>query len=158
MTTSDPLIIISTRTNRQTVFLSRLKLRHLVILVTGLPMLVTSMVSKEATLAGSLFIALIAMMLDQQLNQLIRRLNSRITFWQVSLAITVAAVFVSWWLNPVNATPRIRFAIPMQQASVLVAETIGIKLVIVALNLLLIAVIFYAVVQVHHHWTKKTAR
>lgn len=158
MNTSDPLTFILTRTNRQTIFLSRLKLRHLVILVTGLPMLAISMVSKEPTFAGSLFIALIAMVLDQQLNQLIRRLNSRITFRQVSVAITVAAVFVSWWLNPVNATPGKRFAIPIQQASVVVAETIGIKLVIVALNLLLMAVIFYAVVQVHHHWIKKAAR
>lgn len=158
MPKSDSLTSISISLIKQTVIHSRLKLRHLVALFTSLPMLVISMVSKEPILAGSLFIALIAMMLDQLLFNLVRRLNSRIKFWQVSVAIIVAAVFVSQWLNPVNATPDMRFAIPMQQEQMLVTETISIKLVIVVLNLLLMTAIFYVAVFVRGLWIKKTTK
>lgn len=158
MPKSDSLTSISISSIKQTVIHSRLKLRHFVALFTSLPMLVISMVSKEPILAGSLFIALIAMMFDRQLFDLVRRLNSRIKFWQISVAIVVAAVFVSWWLNPVNATPDMRFTIPMQQKQMLVTETISIKLVIVALNLLLMTAIFYVAVFIRGLWTKKTTK
>ncbi len=137
---------------------SKLKLRHLVALVTGLPMLVISMIGKEPILAGSLFIALIAMMLDRLLFQLIRGLNSQIKFWQVSVAIVVAAVSVSCWLNPVNANPSAGFSIPTQQAIVPFTEIIGVKLMIVALNLLLMTAIFFIAVFIRGFWTKKTTK
>ena len=81
---------------------SRLNKGQLVTLALGFPVIVMSIVLDNPVLAGSLFLALSAMMFDQYLTSLVKKLNSCINLWQVFLAIALAAAFISRWVNPAN--------------------------------------------------------
>lgn len=81
---------------------SRLDKGQVVILALGFLVIVMSIVLDNPVLAGSLFLALSAMMFDQYLTSLVKKLNSCIKLWQVFVAIALAAVFVSRWVNPAN--------------------------------------------------------
>ncbi len=121
-------------------FQSNLKPRHYAVLALGLPILIFSIVSSEPVLAGSEFIALMIMMLDRQLSQLVEWLNGQLKFWQVITVISIATILLTQWINPVNAIPSTTWSQLGQPDFALVS----IKLVIISLNLLLMAVIFFA--------------
>ncbi len=119
---------------------SNLKPRHYAALVLGFPILICSMVSSEPVLAGSEFIALMIMMFDRQLNGLVEWLNGQIKVWQVITVISIATILLAQLINPVNAIPSTTWS---QQSQPDFAQ-VSIKLVIISLNLLLMAVIFFA--------------
>ena len=119
---------------------SNLKPRHYAPLIFGFPILIYSMVSSELVLAGSEFIALMIMMFDRQLSGLVEWLNGQIKIWQVITVISIATILLAQLINPVNAIPSTTWS-QLGQPDFAVAS---IKLVIISLNLLLMAVIFFA--------------
>lgn len=120
---------------------SNLQPRHYAALVLGFPILICSMVSSEPVLAGSEFIALMIMMFDRQLSGLVEWLNGQMGIWQVITVISIATILLTQWINPVNAIPSLT---DPPQLDVPDFTLLSIKLAIISLNLLLIAVIFFA--------------
>lgn len=121
-------------------FQSNLKPRHYAVLALGLPILIFSIVSSEPILAGSEFIALMIMMFDRQLSGLVEWLNGQIKIWQVITVISIATILLAQLINPVNAIPSTTWS----QLGQPDFAQVSIKLVIISLNLLLMAVIFFA--------------
>jgi phosphoglycerol transferase MdoB-like AlkP superfamily enzyme len=124
-------------------FQSNLKPRHYAVLALGLPILIFSIVSSEPVLAGSEFIALMIMMLDRQLSQLVEWLNGQLKFWQVITVISIATILLTQWINPVNAISSTTL-VSGPQFGQLGFAVASIKLAIVSLNLLVMAVILFA--------------
>jgi len=122
---------------------SNLKPRHYAPLIFGFPILIYSMASSELVLAGSQFIALMIMMFDRQLSGLVEWLNGQIKIWQVITVISIATILLAQLINPVNAISSTTLALGSQfgQPDFAVAS---IKLAIVSLNLLVMAVILFA--------------
>lgn len=121
--------------------------RQVVTLVLGFPVIAISIFFEDPLLAGSLFIALIAINEERQLNQLVEKVNSCIKLGQVFIVYFVAAVFVSLWLNPANVPTIEAFKLWQQQALVAVNT---VKLALFAINLFLMAVLFLASIFIRH--------
>ena len=138
-------------------FQSNLKPRHCAALVLGLPILIFSMVSSEPVLAGSEFIALMIMMFDRQLSGLVEWLNGQIKIWQVITVISIATILLAQLINPVNAISSTTPASEsnFDQPGFAVAS---IKLAIVSLNLLVMAVILFALRLLKSFWLKITSK
>ena len=122
---------------------SNLKPRHYAPLIFGFPILIYSIVSSELVLAGSEFIALMIMMFDRQLSGLVEWLNGQIKIWQVITVISIATILLAQLINPVDGIALTSLTEP-PQLDVPDFAQVSIKLVIISLNLLLMAVIFFA--------------
>lgn len=122
---------------------SNLKPRHYAPLIFGFPILIYSIVSSEPVLAGSEFIALMIMMFDRQLSGLVEWLNGQIKIWQVITVISIATILLAQLINPVNAISSTTLAF-WSQFGLPDFAVLSIKLAIISLNLLLMAVIFFA--------------
>jgi len=163
MKTVDPLTSTLLEKSKHFIALPKLTSEQLSALILGLPMIAASLLSKEPLFTGSLFIALMIMMFKEQIIPIFTQINSKVKLWQILAVFILAAVFVSQWLNPVNAIPSIEGSNIWQEellatgrsdsttnANVATFKTL--KLMLVAANLLLTAVLFLAIAFIRRCW------
>lgn len=121
MITNNSLTVITSAKFPKSCYRTWLKWRSGATLTLGFAILLISAAFHQQVLAGSLFVTLIGINFEQQLEKGIKKLNFKIKIWQVLVAIVVAAVLVSSAIHPVNA----QLFNPLQQQTNTVLNSAG---------------------------------